>query len=121
MLKIESNLNKQEIFFRNENKEICVDGTNLVIKCLKMEPKEANSMAFVKAYFKMNTLTKEVANEIEIGGVAVAQEFVGWIQKFGELYKNDVIITRGGDLHPSMPNLRYIFHINLHTIARAQI
>lgn len=74
-------------------------------------------MAFTKAYSKKFILTIEDANEIQVGGVTVAQEFIAWIEKFGQLCRNDVIVTQGGDLHASMPDLRYIFHINIHTVA----
>ena len=78
-------------------------------------------MVFAKPYFSTNNLTLEDANFVDVGGITVAQQFIGWIQQFGELQKTDVIITKSGDLEATKPDLQYIFHINVDAGAQEQI
>ena len=79
--------------------------TELVIKFQKMEAQDVDCMVFTKAYFSKQNLMKKDGKSVEVGGITVEQQFVGWIQKFGEVAKTDVIITKSGDLAATKPEL----------------
>ena len=52
-----------------------------------------NTMVYVKSYINSGDLTKASRELVNEGGEDVANEFVGWIQKFGDIKANDLAIT----------------------------
>ena len=112
ILEFESTENKDEVFRRNEEKEIVVEDTELTIR-LNIDPVPKNTIGFVKTHFNTDGITKEDAAQLKLGGIDVTNQLIGWIQAYGEVQAGKIAITKPGALEQAEPKLQFILHISI--------